>query len=279
MPPSSLHSSTLGVGQHRHFRSWWASRHPSSRLLVSAIRHEILNSMIETNTDRCRFMCPRKSHFGLFLVDMLMEMKMAEEVKNASKVVPRAIQISVLLNGTLGLAMLIAYLFCLGDLDDVLASSATLGYPYLYVFLKGTGSAAGAATMAMIMWTLGVCCLVGLMAATSRQMWSFARDNALPFSAQVTKVEMPLPNHVKIVKLTLAAQPSNADPSQHHPDHGCNLGIALFHRTRLVRRLQQHCQSQYRRPLRLIFHRLRFAPVAASQGHQPIQRASCDGRA
>ena len=113
---------------------------------------------------------------------------MAEEVKNASKVVPRAIQISVLLNGTLGLAMLIAYLFCLGDLDDVLESSATLGYPYLYVFLKGTGSAAGAATMAMIMWTLGVC----LMAATSRQMWSFARDNAVPFSAQVTKVNASL---------------------------------------------------------------------------------------
>lgn len=117
---------------------------------------------------------------------------MAEEVKNASKVVPRAIQISVLLNGTLGLAMLVAYLFCLGDLNDVVESSATLGYAYLYVFLKGTGSAAGAATMAMIMWVLGVCCLVGLMAATSRQLWSFARDNAVPFSRQVTKV--PIPN-------------------------------------------------------------------------------------
>jgi hypothetical protein len=113
---------------------------------------------------------------------------MAEEVKNATKVVPRAIQISVLLNGTLGLAMLIAYLFCLGNLDEVVEQSATLGYAYLYVFLKGTGSPGGAATMAMIMWILGVCCLVGLMAATSRQLWSFARDNAVPFSAQVTKV-------------------------------------------------------------------------------------------
>lgn len=113
---------------------------------------------------------------------------MAEEVKNASRVVPRAIQISVLLNGTLGLAMLVAYLFCLGDLNDVVEASATLGYAYLYVFLKGTGSPAGAATMAMVMWVLGVCCLVGLMAATSRQLWSFARDNAVPFSGQVTKV-------------------------------------------------------------------------------------------
>ena len=70
---------------------------------------------------------------------------MAEEVKNATKVVPRAIQISVLLNGTLGLAMLIAYLFCLGNLDEVVEQSATLGYAYLYVFLKGTGSPGGAA--------------------------------------------------------------------------------------------------------------------------------------
>ena len=116
---------------------------------------------------------------------------MAEEVKNASRVVPRAIQISVLLNGTLGLAMLVAYLFCLGNLDDVIESSASLGYAYLYVFLKGTGSAGGAAAMAMIIWVLGVCCLVGLMAATSRQLWSFARDNAVPFSAQVIKVCIP----------------------------------------------------------------------------------------
>ena len=126
--------------------------------------------------------------------------QMAEEVKNASRVVPRAIQISVLLNGTLGLAMLVAYLFCLGNLDTVLEQSATLGYAYLYVFLQGTGSPAGAVTMAMIMWVLGVCCLVGLMAATSRQLWSFARDNAVPFSSSVTKVVIP--QHLEIEKLT-----------------------------------------------------------------------------
>ncbi|KAF3005203.1 hypothetical protein E8E13_010824 [Curvularia kusanoi] len=126
------------------------------------------------------------SVFALVGVDSCVHM--AEEVKNATKVVPRAIQISVLLNGTLGLAMLIAYLFCLGDLGDVIQQSATLGYAYLYVFLKGTGSPAGAATMAMIMWVLGVCCLVGLMAATSRQLWSFARDNAVPFSTEIIKL-------------------------------------------------------------------------------------------
>lgn len=162
---------------------------------------------------------------------------MAEEVKNASRVVPRAIQISVLLNGTLGLAMLVAYLFCLGDLNDVVESSATLGYAYLYVFLKGTGSPAGAATMAMVMWVLGVCCLVGLMAATSRQLWSFARDNAVPFSGQVTKVIIP--NLRASVKLTKArASPSNPNPCQNSCNYGIGLDASVLHRTWLVRCIQ-----------------------------------------
>ncbi|KAA8612366.1 GABA permease [Pyrenophora tritici-repentis] len=126
------------------------------------------------------------SVFALVGVDSCVHM--AEEVKDASRVVPRAILISVFLNGALGLAMMVAYLFCIGNLQDVLENSVTLGYAYLYVFLKGTGSPGGAMTMALLMWFLGVCCLVGLMAATSRQMWSFARDNAVPFSSQVTKV-------------------------------------------------------------------------------------------
>lgn len=135
---------------------------------------------------------------------------MAEEVRNVSKVVPRAILVSVLLNSTLGLAMLVAYLFCLGNLGDVVESSATLGYAYLYVFLKDTGSAAGTATMAMIMWVLGVCCLVGLMAATSRQLWSFARDNAVPFSAQATKVTIL--QSVKALETDLdKASPANSN--------------------------------------------------------------------
>ena len=138
---------------------------------------------------------------------------MAEEVKNASKVVPRAIQISVLLNGTLGLAMLVAYLFCLGNLDTVLEQSATLGYAYLYVFLQGTGSPAGAVTMAMIMWVLGVCCLVGLMAATSRQLWSFARDNAVPFSNSVIKVNIPQSFEIDKMSNTTSFTPERLSPT------------------------------------------------------------------
>jgi choline transport protein len=113
--------------------------------------------------------------------------QMAEEIKNASTVVPKAIMISILLNGTLGFAMLIAYLFCMGDLEQVIESQATLDYPFLFVFQVGTGSTAGAATMALIVVALGVCSTVGVLASSSRMLWSFARDRGVPFARELTK--------------------------------------------------------------------------------------------
>ncbi|KAF7122229.1 hypothetical protein CNMCM5793_000186 [Aspergillus hiratsukae] len=103
---------------------------------------------------------------------------MAEEVRNASVVIPRAILLSVLINGTLGFSMLIAVLFCLGDIEAALATPT--GYPYMEIFYQATGSLSGALGMTSILLIIGVCCVIGMLAATSRQFWSFARDRAVP---------------------------------------------------------------------------------------------------
>ena len=47
---------------------------------------------------------------------------MSEEMQNAALNVPRAIFTSVFLNGVLGFAMLMALLFCLGDIQNALVS-------------------------------------------------------------------------------------------------------------------------------------------------------------
>lgn len=52
---------------------------------------------------------------------------------------------SVALNGSLGFGMVIATLFCIGDVDDVLASAT--GFPFIQVFRNATGSNAGASAM------------------------------------------------------------------------------------------------------------------------------------
>ncbi|KAI1471073.1 putative GABA permease [Daldinia caldariorum] len=114
---------------------------------------------------------------------------MAEEIRNASTVVPQAITTSIVLNGVFGFAMMIAYLFCLGDLDAVLESQTTLGYPFLYVFQVGTGSTPGAAVLGLIIVVLGVCSTVGVLASSSRMLWSFSRDRGVPFWRQFIKLE------------------------------------------------------------------------------------------
>ncbi|GIC89002.1 putative GABA permease [Aspergillus udagawae] len=103
---------------------------------------------------------------------------MAEEVRNASVAIPRAILLSVLINGALGFSMLIAVLFCLGDLDAALASPT--GYPYMEIFRQATNSISGALGMTSILLIIGICSVIGMLAATSRQFWSFARDRAVP---------------------------------------------------------------------------------------------------
>ncbi|EAW13292.1 putative GABA permease [Aspergillus clavatus NRRL 1] len=103
---------------------------------------------------------------------------MAEEVKDASVALPRSILLSVLLNGTLGFSMLIAALFCMGDLEAALSTST--GYPYMQIFYQATDSISGALGMTSILLIIAVCTVIGMLAATSRQFWSFSRDRAVP---------------------------------------------------------------------------------------------------
>lgn len=103
---------------------------------------------------------------------------MSEEITNAPVAVPRSIMLSVLINGTLGFSMLIAMLFCLGDIEAALVSPT--GYPFMAIFLQATHSVAGTATMGAIITTMGICTSVGMLASTSRQFWSFARDRGIP---------------------------------------------------------------------------------------------------
>ncbi|KAJ5482212.1 hypothetical protein N7475_001024 [Penicillium sp. IBT 31633x] len=103
---------------------------------------------------------------------------MAEEINNAAVVIPRAIMLSVLINGILGFAMLISVLFCAGNIDDALKSPT--GYPYIEIFYQATGSTTGTVLMCTIVLIIGIFGVVGILAAASRQIWSFARDQAVP---------------------------------------------------------------------------------------------------
>ena len=51
---------------------------------------------------------------------------MSEEIENADVNVPRAIFTTMILNGATGFAIMIAVLFCLGDITTVIVSGTTI---------------------------------------------------------------------------------------------------------------------------------------------------------
>ncbi|KAL2057521.1 hypothetical protein ABVK25_001905 [Lepraria finkii] len=112
---------------------------------------------------------------------------MSEEVENAALNVPRAIFTTMILNGTLGFAILIAVLFCLGNIDTVV--NTPTGFPFIQVFYDGTRSKVGATMMAALIVGLLWCAVIGFLATASRMMWSFARDRGIPFHRIISKVE------------------------------------------------------------------------------------------
>jgi choline transport protein len=111
---------------------------------------------------------------------------MSEEIYNPSLVVPRSIMLSILLNGTIGFAMVVALLFSIGNLENALSTNT--GYPFMEIFLQATNSVGGSTAMAAIVTSLAVCATVGILASSSRMFWSFSRDHGLPFWRTLEKV-------------------------------------------------------------------------------------------
>jgi len=111
---------------------------------------------------------------------------MAEEIKDASYVLPRAMMWTAAINGTLGFAMLVTFCFCLGNIEDILANPDIM--PFVQVFFNATKSEAGTAVLMTVFIILTICGCISQLASASRQMFAFARDNGLPFSKFLARV-------------------------------------------------------------------------------------------
>lgn len=147
---------------------------------------------------------------------------MAEEVSNPAWNIPRAILLSIFFNGIIGIVTMLTILFCLGDVTSVLGTAT--GYPFLQVYLsKFAGPASlmtltphlidslksvpGAIALGSIVTVMFWAGCPGVLTTASRVTWSFARDNATPFSSIIRKVDRrtQVPINAIIVVTTLAA--------------------------------------------------------------------------
>ncbi|KAL8846091.1 MAG: hypothetical protein Q9221_008800 [Calogaya cf. arnoldii] len=114
---------------------------------------------------------------------------MSEEIANASTNVPRSMIVSILLNGTLGFSMLVAVLFCSGDITSESIIETPTGYPFIAIFVQATQSVGGSTGMAIVIVALGICATIAFLASASRMTWAFARDRGLPMWRYLSKVE------------------------------------------------------------------------------------------
>ncbi|MCJ1226565.1 hypothetical protein MMC12_003218 [Toensbergia leucococca] len=112
----------------------------------------------------------------------------AEEILNAQKIIPLSMGLANVLNGTLGFAMLIALLFCMpSDISSVL--DADTYYPFMSIYTYAVGSNAGGTALACIVVVTQIFASVGILATASRMLWAFAREEGLPFSRYIAKVD------------------------------------------------------------------------------------------
>ena len=122
----------------------------------------------------------------------LIALQMSEETKNAATTVPRSIIWCVLINGVVGLSMYIAILFCLGNLDEVVNSKFI--YPFIEVILQATRSSAGTVVILAIFIIVDLGLVIGVVAASSRMLWAFARDRGVPGWRYISRVSYILPS-------------------------------------------------------------------------------------
>lgn len=110
---------------------------------------------------------------------------MAEEVKDAGKNVPNAIAWSYVVNGILALVLLISHLFAMPSVEDALNHRS--GFPFIYVFSEAV-SLGGVNTLTAVLLLLVTASNISFNASASRQTFSFARDNGLPFAKWLSAV-------------------------------------------------------------------------------------------
>ncbi|CAE6442652.1 unnamed protein product [Rhizoctonia solani] len=104
----------------------------------------------------------------------------SEEASNAAVAVPWAIIGAIGISGILGTAMNIAIAFCMGtDIEAIIDSD--IGQPLAAIFFNSFGQKATLGIWSVVVltqWGMGS----SIVLATSRQVFAFSRDGAMPFS-------------------------------------------------------------------------------------------------
>ena len=113
---------------------------------------------------------------------------LAEELKNASRQLPKAMLTTAIVNYLLGFLMLIAFIAVVGDdVKSILATST--GQPYIQVIWNATQSRTATTVLVTFIILFFIFSGINQNVTSSRQIWAFARDGGLPFSGWLSYVK------------------------------------------------------------------------------------------
>ncbi|KAI2634068.1 amino acid transporter [Xylaria nigripes] len=107
-----------------------------------------------------------------------MILSMCEEVRAPATQVPKAMVLTNLFNFAAGLVFLIPLMFVLPSLQDVIP----LAQPVPFIIKSAVGNSVGTFVLLIPLLVLGFICGIGCVTATSRAIYGFARDGAVPGS-------------------------------------------------------------------------------------------------
>lgn len=106
-----------------------------------------------------------------------------------------------------GFGMIIALLFSLGNLEEVLAAPVSqMGYPIIQIYYQATGSLHGANAMTAVSLVIVIMAHFGLMAGCSRTAWAFARDRGLSASNFLAHVSLKSQVPFRAIMLSVCVQ-------------------------------------------------------------------------
>ncbi|PYH78800.1 amino acid transporter [Aspergillus uvarum CBS 121591] len=130
---------------------------------------------------------------------------MSEEIRDASRVLPISMVSTLILNGITGFIMIITFAFCLGNIEEVMASQT--GFAFIQVFWNATGSTRAATGMTVVIMIMQFCAAISNVATTSRQIYAFARDQGLPFAGFFSKIHptLKVPLNALCVSMVIVA--------------------------------------------------------------------------
>ena len=111
---------------------------------------------------------------------------MAEEVKNAAKSVPKAMMSIYVVNFCLIFPAILTVCYHIPVVADALADPTL--YPTIYV-LRQSMSDAWMTVILVIVVALLICSNITYLAAVSRDLFAFARDQGFPFSSWIAHVD------------------------------------------------------------------------------------------